>query len=203
MRTAPPLRPRKRACSSCTAMQRSARPRRSAWGRTKTGIDSRALPGSAGGVEGAGPRCGVMKLDVEAEVAEALRGRRPVVALETSVIAQGLPPPLNLEAARRCAAAVRAEGAVPAAIAVIHGRILVGAREMQLARLADPSRKPAKAGARDLAAVCARRLDAGTTVSATCAVAERAGIRIFATGGLGGVHRRVDPAEPEAVSSDL
>src|SRR5438105_10105889 len=146
---------------------------------------------------------GSMKLDVEAEVAHALRDHRPVVALETSVVAQGLPPPLNLGAARRAAAAVRAEGAVPAAIAVIEGRIVVGASEMQLAQLADPSRKPAKAGARDLAAVCARRLDAGTTVSATCAVAERAGIRIFATGGIGGVHRRVDPAEPEDVSSDL
>ena len=144
-----------------------------------------------------------MKLDVEAEVADALRERRAVVALETSVVAQGLPPPQNLEAARRCAAAVRAQSAVPAAIAVIEGRIVVGASEAQLQRLADPSRNPAKAGSRDLAAVCARRLDAGTTVSATCAVAERAGIRLFATGGIGGVHRRVDPSEPQDVSSDL
>ena len=146
---------------------------------------------------------GPMKLDVEAEVAHALRDHRPVVALETSVVAQGLPPPLNLEAARRCAAAVRAQGAVPAAIAVIEGRVVVGASEAQLRRLADPSRKPAKAGSRDLAAICARGLDAGTTVSATCAVAERAGIRLFATGGIGGVHRRVDPSEPQDVSSDL
>src|SRR5438477_9613625 len=144
-----------------------------------------------------------MKLDVEAEVAHALREHRPVVALETSVVAQGLPPPLNLEAARRCAAAVRAQGAVPAAIAVIEGRVVVGASEAQLRRLADPSRKPAKAGSRDLAAICARGLDAGTTVSATCAVAERAGIPLFATGGIGGVHRRVDPSEPQDVSSDL
>src|SRR5205814_6194944 len=144
-----------------------------------------------------------MKLDVEAEVAHALREHRPVVALETSVVAQGLPPPLNLAAARRCAAAVRAQGAVPAAMAVIEGRVVVGASEAQLRRLADPSRKPAKAGSRDLAAICARGLDAGTTVSATCAVAERAGIRLFATGGIGGVHRRVDPSEPQDVSSDL
>src|SRR5207249_1423747 len=144
-----------------------------------------------------------MKLDVEAEVAHALREHRPVVALETSVVAQGLPPPLNLEAARRCAAAVRAQGAVPAAIAVIEGRVVVGASEAQLRRLADPSRKPAKAGSRDLAAVCARGLDAGTTVSATCAVAERAGSRVFATGGIGGVHRRVDTDQPPDVSSDL
>jgi len=144
-----------------------------------------------------------MRLEIAEEVAIALRERRPVVALETSVVAQGLPPPANLEAARRCAAAVRAEGAVPAAVAVIEGRLVVGASEAQLERIADPSRKPAKAGSRDLAAVCARGLDAGTTVSATCAVAERAGIRVFATGGIGGVHRRVAPDEPSDVSSDL
>jgi len=144
-----------------------------------------------------------MTLEIAEEVAIALREGRPVVALETSVVAQGLPPPANLEAARRCAAAVRAEGAVPAAVAVIEGRIVVGASEAQLQRLADPGRKPAKAGSRDLAAVCARGLDAGTTVSATCAVAERAGIRVFATGGIGGVHRRVDADQPLDVSSDL
>src|SRR3954464_13583071 len=109
-----------------------------------------------------------MILEVAEEVASALRERRPVVALETSVVAQGLPPPANLEAARRCAEAIRARSAVPGAIAVIEGRIVVGASEAQLQRLADPSRRPAKAGSRDLAAVCARRLDAGTTVSATC-----------------------------------
>jgi len=144
-----------------------------------------------------------MTLEIAEEVAIALREGRPVVALETSVVAQGLPPPANLEAARRCAAAVRAEGAVPAAVAVIEGRIVVGASEAQLQRLADPLRKPAKAGSRDLGAVCARGLDAGTTVSATCAVAERAGIRMFATGGIGGVHRRVDAHQPPDVSSDL
>jgi pseudouridylate synthase len=146
---------------------------------------------------------GTMTLEIAEEVAAALREGRPVVALETSVIAQGLPPPVNLEAARRCAAAVRAEGAVPATVAVIEGRIVVGASEAQLERIADPSRKPAKAASRDLAAACARGLDAGTTVSATCAVAERAGIRVFATGGIGGVHRRVGVDEPPDVSSDL
>jgi pseudouridine-5'-phosphate glycosidase len=124
------------------------------------------------------------------------------VALESSVVAQGLPHPANLEAAHRCAAAVRAEGAVPAVVAVIGGRVVVGAGEADIGRLADPARKPAKAGSRDLAAVCAQGLDAGTTVSATCAIAERAGIRIFATGGIGGVHRRLDPGDPPDVSSD-
>ena len=144
-----------------------------------------------------------MTLEIAEEVALALRERRPVVALETSVVAQGLPPPANMEAARRCAAAVRAEGAVPAAVAVIEGRIVVGASEAQLQRLADPERKPAKAGSRDLAAACVLGLDAGTTVSATCAVADRAGIRVFATGGIGGVHRRIRFDEPPDVSGDL
>lgn len=144
-----------------------------------------------------------MRLEVAEEVAAALHERRPVVALETSVVAQGLPPPANLESARRCAAAIRALSVVPAAVAVIEGRVVVGATEAQLQRLADPSRRAAKAGSRDLAAVCALGLDAGTTVSATCAVAERAGIRVFATGGIGGVHRRLKPLDPPDVSSDL
>jgi pseudouridine-5'-phosphate glycosidase len=98
---------------------------------------------------------------------------------------------------------VREAGAVPAFVAVIGGEIVVGASDEDLARLADPSRKPAKAGSRDLAALCASGADAGTTVSATCAIAARAGLRVFATGGIGGVHRRGDPAEPADVSSDL
>jgi pseudouridylate synthase len=137
------------------------------------------------------------------EVATALRERKPLVALETSVVAQGLPPPANLESARRCAKVVRDGGAVPAAIGVLGGRILVGLSDADLERLADPARKPAKAGMRELAALCAYKRDAGTTVSATCAVADRVGIRVFATGGIGGVHRRLDPLEPADVSADL
>src|SRR2546427_9758098 len=120
---------------------------------------------------------GTMRLQIAEEVAIALRERRPVVALETSVVAQGLPPPANLEAARRCAAAVRAEGAVPAAGAVIEGRLVVGASEAQLERVADPSAKPAQAGARERAGVCARGLGAGPTLAATGAVAGGAGCR--------------------------
>ena len=137
------------------------------------------------------------------EVATALRERTPVVALETSVVAQGLPPPANLEAARRCAKAVRDGGATPAAIGLIGGSVVVGLADVELERLADPARKPAKAGARDLAGLCAHKRDAGTTVSATCAIADRVGIRVFATGGIGGVHRRLDPLEPADVSADL
>jgi pseudouridine-5'-phosphate glycosidase len=141
-------------------------------------------------------------LQISEEVRAAIAEGR-AVALETSVVAQGLPPPFNLEAARRCDAAVRARGAVPAAIALLDGRIVVGATLAELERLADPARKAAKAGSRDLGALLAQRRDAGTTVSATCAIAARAGIRVFATGGIGGVHRRLLAGDPPDVSSDL
>jgi len=136
------------------------------------------------------------------EVADALAAGRAVVALETSVVAQGLPPPDNLAAARLQAAAVRAAGAVPAAVAVLSGRIEVGLDDEALERLADPVRRPAKAGARDLGPLLAAGRDAGTTVSATLAVATRAGIRLFATGGIGGVHR-VLPGAPATAAGDV
>ena len=139
---------------------------------------------------------------ISEEVRRAIEGGT-AVALETSVVAHGLPPPHNLDAARRCARAIRDAGAVPAAVAVIGGRIVVGATDAELQRLADPALGAAKAGVRDLAALCAAGRDAGTTVSATCAVAARAGIRVFATGGIGGVHRRGAPTDPLDVSSDL
>ncbi len=139
---------------------------------------------------------------ISEEVAAALAAGRPVVALETSVVAQGLPPPDNLVAAARQAAAVRAAGAVPAAVAVLGGAVVIGASEADLARLADPARRPAKAAARDLAPLLAARRDAGTTVSATAWAAARAGIRVFATGGIGGVHRTA-PGEPPAGAADV
>lgn len=125
-----------------------------------------------------------------------------MVALESSVIAQGLPPPENLDASRRCAEAVRRAGAVPATVALLSGQIVVGASAEELARLADPAARPAKAAARDLAPLVAGRRDAGTTVSATAWAAARAGIRVFATGGIGGVHR-VAPGEPPAGAADV
>jgi pseudouridine-5'-phosphate glycosidase len=139
---------------------------------------------------------------ISEEVAAALAAGGAVVALETSVVAHGLPPPDNLEATRRQAAAVRAAGAVPAAVAVLGGEIVVGVSDAQLARLGDPARRAAKAAARDLAPLVAARADAGTTVSATAFAAERAGIRVFATGGIGGVHR-VAPDEPPAAAGDV
>ena len=139
---------------------------------------------------------------VSPEIRSALAGGGPVVALETSVVAQGLPSPDNLEAARRMAAAVRAAGASPAFVAVMGGEVRVGASDADLERLADPVRRPAKAAARDLAPLLAAGRDAGTTVSATAWAAARAGIRVFATGGIGGVHR-VLPGEPPAWAGDV
>ena len=151
-------------------------------------------PGYTGAMDG--------PIRVSEEVAAALAAGRAVVALETSVVAQGLPPPDNLDAARRQAAAVRAAGAVPAPVAVLAGAVVVGASEAELERLADPARRPAKAAARDLAPLLAAGRDAGTTVSATAWAAARSGIRVFATGGIGGVHR-VLPGEPPAAAGDV
>ncbi len=123
------------------------------------------------------------------EVREALDGGRPVVALESSLIAQGLPVPHNLETAIAAEAAVREAGAVPATTAVDEGRLVVGADRDLLARLADPERAVAKAGSRDLGPLLAARRLGSTTVSATMRLAHMAGIAVFVTGGIGGVHR--------------
>lgn len=141
-----------------------------------------------------------MKLVLSAAVKRAKKAGRALVALETSVLAQGLPWPHNLEAARRCEAAVREAGAEPAAIAVIDGRVHVGLDEGQTLRLAKGTGLW-KLGSRDLAVAVAQRRTGGTTVSATCEVAAHAGIGVFSTGGLGGVHRGFDEALD--VSQDL
>ena len=128
-------------------------------------------------------------LHVSDEVAAALAERRGVVALESSLIAQGLPVPHNLETAVAAEAAVREAGAVPATVAIEDGRVVVGADPELLERLADPDRTVAKAGSRDLGPLLARSALASTTVSATLRAAHAAGIGVFATGGIGGVHR--------------
>ncbi len=136
---------------------------------------------------------------VSEEVRGALEGGRPVVALESTLIAHGLPFPQNLETARELEATVRAGSAVPATIAVIEGIARIGLDEATLERLARPGAGVAKAGAADLAALAVQHRDAATTVSATCALAARVGIKLFATGGIGGVHQ----GDPSDVSSDL
>lgn len=129
------------------------------------------------------------RLWVSDEVAAAIAGGRGVVALESSLIAQGLPPPHNLETAMAAERAVRDAGAVPATTAIDGGRLLVGAPMAVLERLADPAAGTAKAASRDLAPLLAAGGLASTTVSATIRIAAMAGIRLLATGGIGGVHR--------------
>ena len=135
------------------------------------------------------------------EVRAALEGGAAVVALESSLIAQGLPAPHNLETAVAAEAAVRDSGAVPATTAVDSGRLVVGADRPTLERLADPQHHVAKAGSRDLGPLLAKGALASTTVSATIRIAHMAGIPIIATGGIGGVHRGA--AGSFDVSSDI
>jgi pseudouridine-5'-phosphate glycosidase len=127
-------------------------------------------------------------IDLRPEAADALKRGRPVVALESTLITHGLPRPLNLETARAAEAAVREEGAVPATIAVLRGRPTVGVNDAELQELAEDGRV-LKATRRDLAAAVAQGRTAATTVAGTVFLAHQAGIRIFATGGIGGAHR--------------
>ncbi|MET9950872.1 pseudouridine-5'-phosphate glycosidase [Streptomyces sp. NPDC006339] len=141
-----------------------------------------------------------MPTHVSEEVREALHEGRPVVALESTIIAHGLPRPRNLAVARELEALVRDGGAVPATIAVVDGTVRIGLDEAGLSRIAeDPSVR--KLGHRDLAPALAAGATGATTVSATAALADSAGIRVFATGGLGGVHR--EWAQTQDESADL
>jgi pseudouridine-5'-phosphate glycosidase len=137
---------------------------------------------------------------VDPEVQAALDAGRPVVALESTIIAHGLPRPDNLRVAREIEAAVRAGGAVPATIAVLDGSVCVGLDDAALEALALTD-GVVKCGVRDLAPALARGVAGATTVAATSHIAELAGIRVFATGGLGGVHRGY--AETFDESADL
>jgi pseudouridylate synthase len=140
-------------------------------------------------------------LAISDEVREGLAQGRAVVALESSLIAQGLPPPHNLETARAAERAVRAAGAIPATTAIEGGRMVVGAHDELLERLADPERTIAKAASRDIGPLLAAGAVASTTVSATLRAAHAAGIRLMATGGIGGVHREAGTSFD--VSSDV
>jgi len=133
------------------------------------------------------------------EVSTAIEEGRPVVALESTLIAHGLPRPENVEIARMIEAAVRDEGAVPATIAVVDGMVRIGLDREALDAIAGED--VAKCSARDLAVVMARRATGATTVAATATLAVRAGIGVFATGGLGGVHREARESWDE--SADL
>lgn len=134
---------------------------------------------------------------VQPEVAEALAAGRPVVALESTVIAHGLPYPRNIEIALGMEEAIRREGAVPATIAIIGGQARVGLSGSEVEYLARAT--VAKVSRRDIAICLAQRLDGATTVSATMFLAHHAGVKVFATGGVGGVHR----GNAHDISADL
>lgn len=140
-----------------------------------------------------------LQLTVRPEVARAAADGRPVVALESTLIAHGLPWPLNLETALAAEAAVRDEGATPATIAIVAGRPTVGLEQRELRELAQ-AKGVLKASRRDLPAAITQRRTAATTVAATMTLANLAGIRVFATGGIGGAHR---DSHPWDISADL
>ena len=141
-----------------------------------------------------------MSPEIRADIREALSEGTPVVALESTLISHGLPRPENLSVAREAERAVRAEGAVPATIGVIGGTAKVGLDEVELELLASAADVP-KLSARDLPVAAAKASHGATTVAATAQLAALAGIRVFATGGLGGVHRGA--RESWDVSADL
>lgn len=138
---------------------------------------------------------------VSDEVAAALADGRPIVALESCVLTHGLPAPHHVAAQRACEQAVRSAGAVPAVVAVVGGRPCAGLSADEVDRLVAPATNASKVSMRDLAPAMASGRWGGTTVSATCVIADAAGIRLFATGGIGGVHR--DAERTFDVSQDL
>lgn len=141
-------------------------------------------------------------LGLGADVASALEAGRPVVALESTIITHGMPWPENLGMARRVEAMVKEAGAVPATVAIMDGRLRVGLGDADLERLARAGQSAAKASRRDVAALLAdAEAVAGTTVATTMQAAALAGIRVFATGGIGGVHRGAEDSFD--ISADL
>jgi pseudouridine-5'-phosphate glycosidase len=130
----------------------------------------------------------ISAIKYSSEVAQALKTGKPIVALESTIISHGLPRPSNLEVAKQCEAIVRNGGAVPATIALLDGKILIGLEPQELEAIANRD-DISKASIRDLAIIVSQNKSAATTVAATAHIAAVAGIKVFATGGLGGVHR--------------
>ncbi len=130
----------------------------------------------------------MIALDIHEEVQKALREGKAVVALESTIISHGMPYPDNVEMAKSVEETIRKQGVTPATIAILDGKVKVGLTHDEIVTLGK-SEEVLKASKRDLAYVISRNLHAGTTVSATMLIAERAGIKVFATGGIGGVHR--------------
>ncbi|MBU0935461.1 MAG: pseudouridine-5'-phosphate glycosidase [Spirochaetes bacterium] len=141
-----------------------------------------------------------LTLDIHPEVAEALQHRLAVVALESTIITHGLPWPENLEMARKTEAIIREHGAVPATIAILNGRPTIGLTDSQLEELAQ-ARDVVKVSRRDIGVVIATGRHGATTVAGTMLLADRAGIKVFVTGGIGGVHRQAQ--QTMDISADL
>lgn len=140
-------------------------------------------------------------LDLSPEVSSALRSKQPVVALESTIISHGMPYPRNVETALQVEAIVRKNGAIPATIAVINGRMKAGLSKQEITNLGKLGTAVLKVSRRDLPVVIAQGQNGATTVAATMIIADLAGISIFATGGIGGVHRGA--SESMDVSADL
>ena len=140
-------------------------------------------------------------LDVKPEVAEAIAQGKPVVALESTIISHGMPYPQNVETALQVEKIIRENGAVPATIAIIGGRLKAGLTPEEIEYFGKKGQAIAKASRRDLAVLCARGQDGATTVTTTMIIAHMAGISMFATGGIGGVHRGAETTMD--ISADL
>lgn len=140
-------------------------------------------------------------LDVKPEVAEAISQGKPVVALESTIISHGMPYPQNVETALKVEEIIRENGAVPATIAVIGGRLKAGLSPEEIEYFGKKGQEITKASRRDLAVLCARGEDGATTVTTTMMIAHMAGIKFFATGGIGGVHRGAETTMD--ISADL
>ena len=140
-------------------------------------------------------------LDVNPEVAAALAAGKPVVALESTIISHGMPYPQNVETALNVEKIIRDNGAVPATIAIIGGRLKAGLTAEEIEYFGKKGRAIHKASRRDLAVLCAQGEDGATTVTTTMIIAHMAGIRFFATGGIGGVHRGAETTMD--ISADL
>ena len=140
-------------------------------------------------------------LDVNPEVAEAIASGKPVVALESTIISHGMPYPQNVETALNVERIIRENGAVPATIAIIGGRLKAGLTAEEIEYFGKKGQAIHKASRRDLAVLCARGEDGATTVTTTMIIAHMAGIKVFATGGIGGVHRGAETTMD--ISADL
>ena len=140
-------------------------------------------------------------LDIHPEVAEAIAAGKPVVALESTIISHGMPYPQNVETALQVERIIRENGAVPATIAIIGGRLKAGLSTEEIEYFGKKGQAIHKASRRDLAVLCARGEDGATTVTTTMIIAHMAGIQIFATGGIGGVHRGAETTMD--ISADL